>query len=195
MKILKRALLFTITTIIVIYLLLWAVRAFGFRSLIFAFLLNWLVMAWAATSSLFIPIAFAPSYYAIQPFEQNGRIYEGLGIRLFKHLIRRGPLAIFGIAIVAAQWMGAPGLIGIKLPRWPSIPNLAGAIGCGDPLLRLWRGGWLARLCLATVTAPPQRLVGLRVDQHWLVALASALVLGQRKLPADGDRQNDWLVL
>lgn len=97
MKMFKRVLLFTCTTIIVIYLLIWTVHAFGFRSLIFAFLLNWLVMAWLAMSSLVIQIAFPPSYYATQPFEQDGQIYEHLGIHLFKRLIRRGPLAIFSL--------------------------------------------------------------------------------------------------
>ncbi|MFN8486233.1 MAG: hypothetical protein U0350_01495 [Caldilineaceae bacterium] len=97
MKIFKNGLLFTITTIVVIYLLLWAVRAFGFRSPLFAFLLNWLVMSWTATSSLALPISFAPSYYALKPFEQDGQLYERLGIRLFKRMIRRGPLAIFSL--------------------------------------------------------------------------------------------------
>lgn len=94
---LKNGLLFALTTIVVIGLLVWAVRAFGFRSLTFAFLVNWLVMAWLATSSSVIQIAFAPGYYAIQPFEQNGQFYEHLGIRFFKRLIRRGPLAIFSL--------------------------------------------------------------------------------------------------
>ena len=34
-------------------------------------------------------------YYDIKPFEQTGQVYERLGIRLFKRLVRRGPLSIF----------------------------------------------------------------------------------------------------
>lgn len=93
----KQLFLFTIITIIVIALLRWLLQAFDFRSPLFAFLLNWLVMSWVATSSEVIQIAFAPGYYAIQPFEQDGRLYERVGIRFFKRLARRGPLAIFSL--------------------------------------------------------------------------------------------------
>lgn len=106
----KRVLLFTLTTSIVIYLLIWAMHAFGLRSLTFAFLLNWLSMAWVATSSLVLQVAFGPSYSAIKPFEQDGRFYEHLGIRLFKRLIRRGPLAIFSLHF--------------RLPKEQSVPAL-----------------------------------------------------------------------
>jgi len=86
-------LLFSIITLIAIALLGWLLQAFDWQSPLFAFLVNWLVMSWIATSSEVIQIAFAPGYYAIQPFEQSGRLYERLGIRVFKRLVRCGPLA------------------------------------------------------------------------------------------------------
>lgn len=95
MDILKRLVLFTIATIVVIFLLAWSWDAFGFRSPIFAFLANWLVMSWMALNGQVLQFSFAPSYYDIKPFEQSGQVYERLGIRLFKRLVRRGPLAIF----------------------------------------------------------------------------------------------------
>ena len=95
MDILKRLLLFTIATIVAIFLLLWSLDAFGFRSPMFAFLVNWLVMSWVAINGQVIHLAFAPGYYAIKPFEQTGQVYERLGIRLFKRLVRRGPLTMF----------------------------------------------------------------------------------------------------
>jgi hypothetical protein len=96
MESLKRLVLFTITTIVAIFLLVWSLDAYGFRSPIFAFLVNWLVMSWLALNGQLIHLSLvAPSYYDIQPFEQAGQVYERLGIRLFKRLVRRGPLSIF----------------------------------------------------------------------------------------------------
>lgn len=97
MKTFKQLFFFTVITNLALALLRWLLQAFDWRSPLFAFLVNWLVMSWVATSSEVIQVAFAPRYYAIQPFEQDGRIYERLGIRFFKRLVRRGPLAIFSL--------------------------------------------------------------------------------------------------
>jgi hypothetical protein len=95
MEILKRLALFTIATIAAIFLMVWSFDSFGFRSPIFAFLVNWLVMSWVAINGQVVRFSFAPRYYDIKPFEQTGQVYERLGIRLFKRLVRRGPLSIF----------------------------------------------------------------------------------------------------
>jgi hypothetical protein len=95
MEILKRFLSFTLATLVAIVLLIWCWDAFGFRNPIFAFLTNWLIMSWVAINGQVIRLSFAPGYYAIKPFEQTGQIYERLGIRLFKRLVRRGPLSMF----------------------------------------------------------------------------------------------------
>jgi hypothetical protein len=95
MEILQKLLAFAIATIAVIFLLMWSLDAFGFRSPIFAFLANWLVMSWVAFNGQVVRLSFAPGYYAIKPFERTGLVYKRLGIRLFKRLVRRGPLAMF----------------------------------------------------------------------------------------------------
>ncbi|MFN8444988.1 MAG: hypothetical protein U0175_29650 [Caldilineaceae bacterium] len=110
MKRVKQLGLFMIITIIAIALLYWVLQALAWRSPLFAFLVNWLVMAWVATSSEVIHVAFAPSYYAIKPFEESGQLYERLGVRVFKRLMRRGPLAIFSL--------------NLRLPPEKSIPAL-----------------------------------------------------------------------
>jgi hypothetical protein len=71
------------------------VDAFGFRSPLFAFLANWLAISWVALNGQLVQFSFAPRYYTTQPFEHTGQVYERLGIRLFKGLVRRGPLAMF----------------------------------------------------------------------------------------------------
>jgi hypothetical protein len=77
-------------------LIVWVFVSFEFRSPTFAFLINWLVMSWVAMLGQFVTFpSLAPAYYEIKPFEQAGKFYERLGIRLFKKMVRRGPFAIF----------------------------------------------------------------------------------------------------
>jgi hypothetical protein len=95
MRNLKKLVSFAIATVIAVVLILWSLDAFGVQSPIFAILANWVAMSWVAFSGQFFQMSFPPKYYAPRPFEHAGRIYELLGIRLFKALVRRGPLAIF----------------------------------------------------------------------------------------------------
>ncbi len=95
METLKKLLLFTAATVAAIALVLWTWDSFGFRSPVFAFLVNWLMMSWIAVLGQVVHISFASGYYRERPFERTGQVYERLGIRLFKKLVRRGPLAIF----------------------------------------------------------------------------------------------------
>jgi hypothetical protein len=91
----KKLALFTVATLAAVFLSIWSLDAFGFRSPVFAFLVNWLAMSWVAFVGQAIHFSFPSSYYDIKDFEGTGQIYERLGIRFFKVLVRRGPLAIF----------------------------------------------------------------------------------------------------
>ena len=91
----KKLTLFIVATIAVIFLIAWTFDSFGFRSLISALLINWLVMSWIVIVGQVIHFSFPAPYYGFGPFEQTGQVYERLGIRLFKKLVRRGPLTIF----------------------------------------------------------------------------------------------------
>lgn len=95
MDALKKLALFAVATVAAIILVLWTVDSFGFRSPVSAFLINWLAMSWIAIVGQVINLSFAPRYYEAKPFERTGRVYECLGIRLFKKMVRRGPLSIF----------------------------------------------------------------------------------------------------
>jgi hypothetical protein len=95
METLKKLLVFTIATATAIALILWAWGSFGFRSPVSAFLVNWLTMSWIAIIGQVAHLSFAPGYYRTRPFERAGQVYERLGIRLFKKLVRHGPLALF----------------------------------------------------------------------------------------------------
>jgi hypothetical protein len=74
-------------------LTLWFARVFGFRSPLFALLLNWMAMTWVALAGQAIQFTLPARYYDFKPYEQAGQVYERLGIRLFKRLVRRGPLS------------------------------------------------------------------------------------------------------
>ncbi len=85
----------TVATIAVAFSIVWSLDAFGFRSPVSAFLVNWLAMSWVAIAGQAVHFSFPLRCYDIRAFERTGRVYESLGIRLFKRLVRRGPLSIF----------------------------------------------------------------------------------------------------
>lgn len=95
MNSLKRLAIFIVSTLVFLFAFQWLLDEFGFRSIFFAFLVNWLVMSWVAVLGQAISFSLPDAYYEIKPFENGGRIYERLGIRLFKKLVRRGPLTLF----------------------------------------------------------------------------------------------------
>jgi len=94
MEILKKLVVFALATIAAVALILWSLGAFGFRSPTFAFLLNWLAMSWVAIAGQAVHFSLPQGYYSINTFERTGQMYERLGVRLFKRLVRRGPLAM-----------------------------------------------------------------------------------------------------
>ena len=95
----------------------WSLRAFGARSVRFAFLVVWLPLAWFALLGRVLvprrPLLRLPAHvHALHAVERDGRVYELLGVRVAKRLLRRGPLAVF-----------APDL---RLPAEPTPAALAG---------------------------------------------------------------------
>ncbi len=95
MEAFKKLALFTGATLAAVFLIIWSFDAFGFRSPIAALLVNWLAMSWVAIVGQVVDFSFPARYYDLKAFERTGQVYERLGIRLFKRLVRRGPLSIF----------------------------------------------------------------------------------------------------
>jgi len=114
MDALKKLALFTVATVAAIILVLWTVDSFGFNSPVSAFLINWLAMSWMAVIGQVANLLFAPRYYEAKPFERAGRVYECLGIRLFKKLVRRGPLAVFSPTLRFPKEKTASALQGLE---------------------------------------------------------------------------------
>jgi hypothetical protein len=95
MDVFKKLVVFALATLAAVALILWSLDAFGFRSPVLALLLNWLAMSWVAIAGQAVHFSLPQGYYAINTFERTGQLYERLGVRRFKRLVRRGPLAMF----------------------------------------------------------------------------------------------------
>ncbi len=77
--------------------LIWGVRTFG-RTVIFAFGVNWFLMVWAIMLARVLEsesgawnglsVRLPASYYATRPFEMGGRVYDYLGLRWYRRLLR-----------------------------------------------------------------------------------------------------------
>jgi hypothetical protein len=91
----RRSLLVAGVTVTMAVLLAWASESLGARSAWFAFLVVWAPMVWLGTVSRFVRPRLPAAYHALRAFERDGRVYELLGVRLAKRLLRRGPLAVF----------------------------------------------------------------------------------------------------
>lgn len=91
----RRILLATGATAIAAVALAWVLRSIDPRSAGFAFLVVWIPMAWLGTMSRFVRPRLPERYHRLRAFERSGRLYELLGVKLAKRLLRRGPLAVF----------------------------------------------------------------------------------------------------
>ena len=87
--------LFVGATAVFVALLAWAFVALDTAGIWFAFVVVWLPMAWLGTVSRLVTPRLPHSWHTLRSFERDGRVYELLGVRVVKRLLRRGPLAVF----------------------------------------------------------------------------------------------------
>lgn len=72
-----------------------AVRWLGGSSGWFAFVVVWWPMVWTGTLSRLVLVRLPEGYHALRRWEEGGRVYERLGVRAAKAVLRRGLLARF----------------------------------------------------------------------------------------------------
>jgi hypothetical protein len=83
-----RFLIGAMTTVACAALVVWWAGSYG-RSIAFAFGVNWVLAAWAITLGLTVtPLRLPAQYYNARPFEKGGRIYDYLGVRWYRRLLR-----------------------------------------------------------------------------------------------------------
>ena len=82
-------------TVVAAVVLLFGVRLRGATDVAFAFLVVWVPMTWLGTVSRIVQPRLPPGYHELREFERDPRLYELLGVRIVKRLLRRGPIAVF----------------------------------------------------------------------------------------------------
>jgi Glycosyl-4,4'-diaponeurosporenoate acyltransferase len=82
-------------TVVAAAMLLLGVRLLGATSAAFAFLVVWVPMTWLGTVSRIFQPRLPRRYHELRDFERDPWLYQLLGVRLVKRLLRRGPLALF----------------------------------------------------------------------------------------------------
>ena len=91
----RRTLVVAAATVVAGALIVWGERVLGPRSAVFAFLVVWVPMTWLGTVSRVLQPQWPRSFHELRDFERDGRLYERLGVRVVKRLLRRGRLAVF----------------------------------------------------------------------------------------------------
>ena len=61
----------------------------------FALVVVWVPMTVLGTISHVVPLRLPERFHRLRPVEIDGRVYERLGVRLFKRALRRGPATWF----------------------------------------------------------------------------------------------------
>ena len=90
-----KSLFVSTATVVAAAVVLFGVRLLGATSAAFAFLVVWAPMTWLGTVSRVVQPRLPRRYHELRDFERDPRLYERLGVRLVKRLLRRGPLAVF----------------------------------------------------------------------------------------------------
>ena len=83
-----RWLIGTALTVTFAVAVVWGARAWG-QSIVFAFGVNWVLMMWAIMfASNVVPLRLPAQYYVTRRFEKAGRLYDLVGVRWYRRLLR-----------------------------------------------------------------------------------------------------------
>lgn len=91
----RAALIVVAAAAVTVGLLWWSWQSFGPESIAFAFLVVWVPMAALGTASHFVTIRLPERCHRLRGWELRSRVYELLGVRVAKRMLRRGPLSVF----------------------------------------------------------------------------------------------------
>ena len=97
MKIVKAIGTVFAATLIVVIVIIWVLKTYGFSSVSFALLANFMLLDWVAVVSMLLTeerrFYLPQKYYKAKPFEKRGQIYRWVGVHYFKKLVAKGFLA------------------------------------------------------------------------------------------------------
>ena len=89
------ALVWIAATVALALVMWWAARTLDPRGPWFALVVVWAPMTALGTVSHVTPVRLPDRFHRLRPFEIDGRLYELLGVRVAKRLLRRGPVTWF----------------------------------------------------------------------------------------------------
>ena len=134
------------------YLAWWAASAFGDGPL-FALIASWLTVSVVAVVGQALPFHLPAPFYEFRAFERSGAVYERLGVRLFKRVVRRGPLSVFSPTL--------------RFPQQPSLP----ASKQLEVEMRRAEAGHVVAFFLVCLAALASAIVGWLETAAWLALL------------------------
>jgi hypothetical protein len=140
-----------LVTVGVIVGLVWAWRALGPASVGFAFVVVWLPMTWLGTLSRIGRPRLPATAHRLRAWELDGRVYERLGVRLVKGLLRRGPLAVFnpGLHLPAEPTPERIALLDQRMRDAEAAHAILFVLTLGVVAHALARGWWAAAVATA----------------------------------------------
>jgi hypothetical protein len=185
-----RQLLFVVARRGLAVLLVVLMRPAGGGAFLPAALTNLVVVGW---SSFVLPLRGLPrfdEYFELRAWERSGRLYDVLGVPVFRSLVRRGPLSLFNHALPAAWHSGDPERIEHEA-RTAEVGHAVAflfvlalaiiALARGEPA----RAAWLAVLDV------PTNLYPVLLQRHHRVRLAQLLASGELPPPGGGAPPED----
>ena len=120
------------------YLAWWAASAFCDGAL-FALIASWLTVSVVALVREALPFHLPAAFYEFRALERSGAVYERLGVRLFKRVVRRRRLAVFDPTLRFPQQPSVPALeqLDAEMQR-AEAGHIIALLGCAPPR---WRCG------------------------------------------------------
>ncbi|CAB4575163.1 MAG: hypothetical protein F2534_13685 [Actinobacteria bacterium] len=91
----RKLLLVVLPAVATATVVVWTWRVAGGASVWFAFVVVWAPMAGLGTASRAVRLRLPGRLHELRAWERDGRVYERLGVRVAKSVLRRGPLAAF----------------------------------------------------------------------------------------------------
>ena len=91
----RKLLLVVLPAVATAAVVVWTWRLAGGASVWFAFVVVWAPMAGLGTASRAVRLRLPGRLHELRAWERDGRVYERLGVRVAKSVLRRGPLAAF----------------------------------------------------------------------------------------------------
>lgn len=127
-------------------LLVGAWRLFGAQSVAFAFAAVWLPMTGLGTVSHVVALQLPDACHRLRDFELDGRVYERLGVRVIKRIVRRGPFALFnpGLHLPAERSPAQLALLDRRMRTAEASHGILFVLTLGVVAHAAIRGWWLA---------------------------------------------------